>query len=116
MPQITPESTLNLPTDLIHAISSAPEHPAFNALNWVLVHTSHPRNIGSSARAIKTMGFHRLTLIAPRQDKPFQNPEAIALASGAQDVLEQALELPSLGPALSNCSLVLGLTLSLIHI
>jgi tRNA/rRNA methyltransferase len=56
------------------------------------------------------MGFKRLTLIAPRQDKPFQNPEAIALASGAQDVLEQALEMPTLGPALSNCSLVLGLT------
>jgi len=110
MPQIIPESTLNLPTDPIHAISPASEHPAFHALNWVLVHTSHPRNIGSSARAIKTMGFHRLTLIAPRQDKPFQNPEAIALASGAQDVLEQALELPTLGPALSDCSLVLGLT------
>ena len=86
------------------------EHPSFNALNWVLVQTSHPGNIGSSARAIKTMGFERLTLVAPRHGKPSAHSDAIALASGARDVLEQASEVPNLGPVLKNCSLVLGLT------
>ena len=85
-------------------------HPAFTALNWVLVQTSHPGNIGSSARAIKTMGFERLTLVAPRYGKPSTHSDAIALASGARDVLEQANEVPNLGPVLKNCTLVLGLT------
>ncbi len=107
---MTPQPTHSDAVNPLHQLSSLPEHPAFNALNWVLVQTSHPGNIGASARALKTMGFQRLTLIAPRQNKPFEHSEAIAFASGAQDVLEQALERPTLGPALKNCSLVLGLT------
>ncbi|MGB8432815.1 MAG: TrmH family RNA methyltransferase, partial [Burkholderiales bacterium] len=46
----------------------------------VLVGTTHPGNIGSAARAMKTMGLTRLVLVAPRA---FPHPEAEALASGA---------------------------------
>ena len=79
-------------------------------VNWVLVETSHPGNVGSAARALKTMGFHHLQLIAPKLANVVQESEAIALASGAQDILESSQELPQLESAVQNCSLVLGLT------
>lgn len=31
----------------------------------ILTRTSHPANIGSAARAMKTMGLHRLTIVTP---------------------------------------------------
>ncbi len=71
----------------------------------VLVETSHPGNIGSSARAMKTMGLSELSLVRPRK---FPHPEAVALASGAIDVLEQATVFDSLEEALSDCHLVIG--------
>lgn len=58
-------------------------------ISIVLVKTSHPGNIGSVARAMKTMGLSKLRLVAPKEPKLHTEPEAIALASGAQDVLEQ---------------------------
>jgi tRNA/rRNA methyltransferase len=79
-------------------------------LRWVLVETSHPGNVGSAARALKTMGFHDLRLINPRIQNIVQEPEAIALASGASDVLLGSQESSSLESAVQECSLVLGLT------
>lgn len=79
-------------------------------LRWVLVETSHPGNVGSTARALKTMGFSDLRLINPRFKGVATNPEAIALASGAADVLEQSLESNSLASVVEGCSLVMGLT------
>ena len=79
-------------------------------VRWVLVETSHPGNVGSAARALKTMGFKDLCLIDPRIKGIAQQPEAIALASGASDLLESAEELGSLDDAVQGCSLVLGLT------
>jgi tRNA/rRNA methyltransferase len=79
-------------------------------LRWVLVETSHPGNVGSAARALKTMGFSDLHLIAPKITGVAQTPEAIALASGAVDVLESSQETLSLEPAIQGCTLVLGLT------
>lgn len=79
-------------------------------LRWVLVETSHPGNVGSAARALKTMGFHDLRLIRPRIRNIAQEPEAIALASGAGDVLLSSQESDSLESAVETCSLVLGLT------
>ncbi|MCW5582113.1 MAG: RNA methyltransferase, partial [Luteimonas sp.] len=49
----------------------------------VLVGTQHPGNIGSAARAMRTMGLRRLVLVAPER---FPHPEAAALAAGAGDV------------------------------
>ena len=79
-------------------------------LRWVLVETSHPGNVGSAARALKTMGFSDLRLISPKIPGVAQIPEAIALASGAGDILESSQESPSLESAVQDCALVLGLT------
>lgn len=79
-------------------------------LRWVLVETSHPGNVGSAARALKTMGFHDLRLINPKTKQIAQESEAIALASGAGDILSNSQESNSLESAVEGCSLVLGLT------
>jgi len=79
-------------------------------LRWVLVETSHPGNVGSAARALKTMGFSDLHLISPKIAGVAQTPEAIALASGAVDVLQTSCETSSLESAVQGCTLVLGLT------
>lgn len=79
-------------------------------LRWVLVETSHPGNVGSAARALKTMGFNDLRLINPKIKGVATNSEAIALASGACDVLDRSQESDSLASAVEGCSLVLGLT------
>ena len=79
-------------------------------LRWVLVETSHPGNVGSAARALKTMGFSDLRLISPKISGIAQAPEAIALASGAGDILESSQESSSLESAVKDCALVLGLS------
>jgi len=81
-----------------------------NLIRWALVETSHPGNVGSAARALKTMGFSDLRLINPKVKGIAQEPEAIALASGAGDVLATSQESNSLESSLQDCSLVLGLT------
>jgi tRNA/rRNA methyltransferase len=70
-----------------------------NAIRLVLVATSHPGNIGSAARAMKAMGIHRLVLVNPKR---FPDPEAVALASGAADLLDRALVVPTLAEALEG--------------
>ena len=79
-------------------------------IRWVLVETSHPGNVGSAARALKTMGFHDLHLIKPKIPGIAKQAEAIALASGAADLLESSQESESLDSAVQGCSVVLGLT------
>ena len=79
-------------------------------IRWVLVETSHPGNVGSAARALKTMGFQDLHLIKPKIPGIANQAEAIALASGAADLLESSQESDSLDSAVQGSSLVLGLT------
>ena len=79
-------------------------------LRWVLVETSHPGNVGSAARALKTMGFSDLHLIKPKIKGVANHAEAIALASGAADLLEASQESEALVEVVQGCSLVLGLT------
>ena len=71
----------------------------------VLVNTSHPGNIGGTARAMKNMGLSRLVLVDPMD---FPSGEAVARASGATDILDSAQVVPTLEDALVGCSLVLG--------
>jgi len=71
----------------------------------VLSHPSHPGNIGAAARAMKTMGFDDLALVAPRH---FPDPDATAMAAGAADVLAKARVVSSLEAALADCSLAVG--------
>lgn len=71
----------------------------------VLSSTSHPGNIGATARAMKTMGLTRLYLVNP---KVFPAAEATARASGADDVLANAVVCSAVDEALSGCHLVVG--------
>ena len=83
-----------------------PAHPTlFDRLRFVLVETSHPGNVGSVARAMKTMGFSQLYLVNPRLPDVLSHPEAIAMASGATDVLEQAVIVSTIQEALVSCDL-----------
>ena len=78
-----------------------------SAVRIVLVATSHPGNIGASARAMHTMGLARLVLVDPRR---LPDPEAVALASGANSVLDNARLAATLDDALSGCVLTIGLS------
>lgn len=74
-------------------------------LRIVLVGTQHPGNIGSAARAMKTMGLSDLQLVAPER---FPDKDASMLAAGADDLLEAAGVHADLDGALAGCRLVLG--------
>ncbi|KAA8995719.1 tRNA (cytosine(32)/uridine(32)-2'-O)-methyltransferase TrmJ [Affinibrenneria salicis] len=71
----------------------------------VLVETSHTGNMGSAARAMKTMGLSNLFLVNPLV-KP--DSQAIALAAGASDIIGNATLTDTLDQALEGCALVVG--------
>lgn len=83
-------------TDLTQTLSN---------IRIVLVETSHPGNIGSVARAMKTMGLSQLILVKP---KIFPDGLATAMASGAADVLASARIVETLSEAIEDCTLVIG--------
>lgn len=71
----------------------------------VLVNTSHPGNIGAAARAMKTMGLSELFLVSPLC---FPDRRADEMASGATDILKNAVVTDSLTDAIADCTLVAG--------
>ncbi len=73
----------------------------------VLVGTQHPGNIGSAARAMKTMGLSRLVLVAPEK-APDRDTQA--MAAGADDLVEAAPVFATLAEAVADCRWVLGAT------
>ena len=73
----------------------------------VLVGTQHPGNIGSAARAMKTMGLSRLVLVAPEK-APDRDTQA--MAAGADDLVEAAPVFATLAEAVADCRWVLGCT------
>jgi len=73
----------------------------------VLSHTTHPGNIGAAARAMKTMGLRHLYLINPRH---FPDPQAEAMAAGADDVLRDALVCDSIDEALQGVVFTVAMT------
>ncbi|MDH5501946.1 MAG: tRNA (cytosine(32)/uridine(32)-2'-O)-methyltransferase TrmJ [Gammaproteobacteria bacterium] len=75
------------------------------AIRIVLVGTTHPGNIGAVARAMKNMGLDELFLVNPLH---FPHEDAVARASGAEDLLESAKVLSSLDEAIADCSYVAG--------
>ena len=77
------------------------------AIRIVLVDTTHPGNIGASARAMKNMGLESLVLVRPASHP---DAEAVARASGAADVLARARVARSVDEAIGDCGLVLGPT------
>jgi tRNA/rRNA methyltransferase len=80
----------------------APVRGGFTSTRFVLVEPSHPGNVGAAARALKTMGFSRLVLVAPRVPNVRTDPDALAMASGADDVLAAAHVVPTLADALNG--------------
>ena len=74
-----------------------------NLINIVLVETSHPGNIGSVARAMKTMGLSKLSLVNP---KDFPSGDANALSGNARDVLDSATIYSSLEEAIKQSTFV----------
>ena len=71
----------------------------------VLVNTSHPGNIGASARAMKNMGLQNLCLVQPRD---FPSGVAVGRATSAVDLLENAQVFDNLEAAVADCGLVIG--------
>ena len=73
----------------------------------ILVGTQHPGNIGSAARAMKTMGLSRLVLVAPEKAP---DRDTHAMAAGADDLVDAAPVFASLAEAVADCRWVLGAT------
>lgn len=71
---------------------------------FILIETSHAGNVGSVARAMKVMGFDDLVLVRPRWADVLQREEALALASGADDLLARARIVQTLDEALDGVS------------
>jgi len=71
---------------------------------FILINTSHAGNVGGTARAMKTMGFEDLVLVAPRWPNVLRREETIQRASGALDVLASARIVDTLDEALDGLS------------
>ncbi len=91
----------------MHSDESCFSKTIFDNVRIVLCCTSHPGNIGSAARAMKTMGLQHLYLVKP--DK-FPDAHATALATGAADLLESAIVTETLSEALAGCAFAIGLS------
>ena len=87
--------------------STASIPPAPQTIRFVLARTSHPGNIGAAARAIRTMGFWRLVLVAPQR---FPDPQVEAMAAGADDVLQHLVLAASVPESVADCTRVYGLS------
>ena len=79
----------------------------FSKIKIVLIETSHPGNIGSAARAMKTMGFSNLYLVDPKCEI---NEISYAMASHAGDILDNAQVANNLSEVLGNCNYIIGAT------
>ncbi len=76
-----------------------------NQIRIILVGTTHTGNIGSVARAMKTMGLSQLYLVAPKE---LPDGQAYALSAGASDILANAKVFDTLQQAIVDCPLVVG--------
>lgn len=91
-------------------MTTSQKEPLFNHIRFIMVEPSHPGNVGAAARAIKTMGFNQLYLVKPKSATIITHENAIAMASGATDVLENTVIVASLAQALAPVSLAFALT------
>lgn len=84
-----------------------PENSGLSSIVVVLSHTTEPRNIGATCRAMKTMGLGALRLVAPINAK---GGVARSVAHGAEDILDDALVVEDLAEAIADCEVVCGTT------
>jgi tRNA/rRNA methyltransferase len=95
--------------DLVHVLE------AMNSIldrsdptRFILIGTSHPGNVGATARAMKVMGFADLVLVRPRFKDVLIQEETVALASGAADILVRARVVDTLEEALDGVTYAIG--------
>ena len=74
---------------------------------FILMAPARPENVGAAARALKTMGFSRLRIVA---SDVHLRPEADWVAHGAQELLQQAMSFPTLPEALADLDLIVATT------
>ncbi|VEI46181.1 tRNA/rRNA methyltransferase [Actinobacillus equuli] len=86
---------------------------SLDQIQIILIETSLPANIGSAARAMKTMGLSNLRLVSPLH--PIDE-QAQALAAGAKDMLDNAQIFDSFEQAVADCHLVIGTSARLRHL
>lgn len=79
------------------------QQPAF-----VLVRPQMGENIGAAARAMWNFGLDRMRVVAPRDGWP--NPRAVAMASGAGRLLDEAVLCEDTQSAIADASFVLATT------
>lgn len=94
-------------------MTALPAVDPLSRIRVVLVSTQHPGNIGSSARAMLTMGISELVLVNPDR---YPHPQARATAAHALPVLEGARVAPSLDEALVGCGWVLAASARVRHL
>jgi tRNA/rRNA methyltransferase len=80
--------------------------PGHDDTRFILIGPSHAGNVGAAARALKVMGFSDLVLVAPRDPNVQRKAEAVALASGATDVLAGARVVADMTQALDGVTYV----------
>jgi tRNA/rRNA methyltransferase len=83
---------------------------SLNHLRIVLVQPTHAGNVGSVARAMRVMGLKQLWIVEPGKERLHRKQDAIALASGAIDVLESIRYVASLPEALADCTLAVAVS------
>lgn len=79
----------------------------------ILIETTHSGNIGSVARAMKTMGLSKLCLVNPQQEI---DEQAIALSAGASDLLENVEIVETIDEAIAESNLIIGTSARLRHL
>jgi tRNA/rRNA methyltransferase len=87
-------------------MSTASQPP--DPTRFILIGTSHPGNVGATARAMKVMGFSDLVLVRPRFPDVLSQEETVAMASGAADILVRARIVDTLAEALDGVSYAIG--------
>jgi tRNA/rRNA methyltransferase len=83
---------------------------AADRVRFVLVEPTHPGNVGAAARALKTMGFARLVAVRPRHADYRTHADAVALATGAADVLAASASHATLAEALAGVHTAYAMT------
>ena len=79
----------------------------FSNIKIILLETSHPGNIGSAARAMKTMGFTNLFLVEPKCEI---NEISYAMAANAPEILDNVIISNDLPNVISDCQFIIGTT------
>lgn len=74
---------------------------------FVLVAPARPANVGAAARALKTMGFDQLRVVATTAHL---DPEAGYVAHGAEDLLKAIRHFDDVAAATADCDLLVATT------